>query len=224
MEAVLAVDHVVMFGRPGSGKSSLAERLSVDFGFRLVRTGELLREAVRRQDSIGIQVESQLKAGQLVADVLIADLLESTLFNMGNDRFIFDGFPRTVGQVPLLERLSLKCRFTIDVYVDIHITRKAAVERMTGRRVCPTCSATYHLQNRPPKTPEICDNDGTRLISRSDDTLEVVAVRQEIYDSHSDPLLDHYRRIDPKQFHEVDGAGSFDQVYQRLCIALGLKK
>ena len=219
----MAVEHVVIFGRPGSGKSSLAERLGADFGFRLVRTGELLREAVRRRDPIGLRVESQLSSGRLVADDLIADLLESTLVKLVQDRFIFDGFPRTMGQVPVLKRLEAKCGFTIDAYIDVYLTREVASLRMTGRRVCPLCAATYHLQNRPPIVANICDHDGTTLISRADDSPEVVSVRQEIYDTHSGPLLEHYRQSEANRFQTVDGSGTFEQVYQSLCLRLGLK-
>ena len=214
--------HLVVFGRPGSGKSTLAERIGAEFGYSLVRTGELLREAIRRDDFLGRRVEVHLTSGNLVPDPLIFELLELSLRAPGTQRLLFDGFPRTMGQVPLLEQFERKLGFGIDCYLEIAVSRAEAVARMTGRRVCPTCGATYHLQAKPPKVAEVCDNDGTPLVSRKDDRAEVVEVRQNLYDEHAGPILEHYRTHEPDKFLVVDGEGSTDQVYARTVAALKL--
>ncbi len=216
-------DFVVIFGRPGSGKSSLAERMGAEFGYNLIRTGEMLRAAIRRHDFLGQRVESHLAKGDLVPDSLIFELLEANLKSPGVSRLLFDGFPRTLGQVPLLEQFERRLDFRIDCYLEVAVSREEAVARMTGRRVCPKCGATYHLIARPPKVAETCDRDGTRLERRPDDTAQVVEFRQQVYDDHALPILDHYERKCPDLCRKVDGAQPFEAVYAETRRALGVR-
>lgn len=218
----LAPDHLVVFGRPGSGKSSLAERLAADHGYSLVRTGEMLRAAVRRGDALGRRVEGDLASGRLVDDSVIAELLAANLQPPAEHKLLFDGFPRTIDQVPALESLAQRLGFRIDCYLEIALSREAAEARMTGRRVCTTCGATYHIRSQPPKSPEICDRDGTKLEGRKDDRPEIVALRQEVYDRQTSPILAHYREHAPDRFRVIDGDQSFQAVYDAIVATLGL--
>lgn len=215
--------HVVIFGRPGSGKSTLAERLGAEHGYVLFRTGELLRAAVRRDDFLGQRVEVHLASGNLVPDQLIFELMEQSLKAPATGKLLFDGFPRTMGQVPLLADFERRLGFAIGCYLDVAVTPGEAIARMTGRRVCPTCGATYHIVGKPPKVAETCDLDGSHLVNRTDDKPEVVALRQQIFDEYATPILDHYRRGAPETFRTVDGEQPFEAVYADACRALGLE-
>jgi adenylate kinase len=215
--------HLVVFGRPGSGKSSLAERLGAEHGFVLIQTGELLRAAVRRKDYLGRRVEAHLASGNLVPDRLIFELLEQSLQSPGIQKLLFDGFPRTMGQVPLLEQFERKLNFKIECYLEIAVSRAQAIARMTGRRVCPKCGATYHLILNPPRVPETCDHDGTRLEGRPDDAPEVVELRQKIFDEHAVPVIEYYKTHAPDLYRCVNGEQPIDAVYAETCRVLGLK-
>ncbi|HEV3163215.1 MAG TPA: nucleoside monophosphate kinase [Isosphaeraceae bacterium] len=217
----LSPTHLVVFGRPGSGKTSLAEQLGEDEGYVLIRTGEMLRAAVRRRDSLGARVEQYVTSGKLVPDDVIFELLEQSLKEPGTARLLFDGFPRTLGQVTLLEQFEQKLNFTIDGFLEIAISRAEAIARMIGRRVCPVCGTPYHIVRKPPKIAETCDHDGARLVSRPDDALDVVEVRQTFYDEHAAPVVEHYRVHAPDRFFRVNGEQSFDAVYAETRRVLG---
>ena len=216
--------HIVVFGRPGSGKSTLAERLGEAHGYHLVRTGELLRAAIRHRDFLGRRVEVHLATGNLVPDPLIFELLEQSLHAPGTTKLLFDGFPRTMGQVPLLERFEAKLGFRIECYLEVAVGRAEAEARMTGRRVCPVCGATYHLISKPPRVPETCDLDGATLEGRKDDRPEVVVVRQQIYDEYALPILEYYQAHAPDRYVRVNGEQPLDAVYAETCRALKLPR
>lgn len=215
------VRHLVVFGRPGSGKSSVADQLAADLGFRIVRTGELLREAVRRRDPLGLRVQGIVARGELVPDPLIFEVLEDAQFRPDDELLLFDGFPRTVGQIPDFDRLEDRFGFQVGRYVEIAVSEAEAMARMTGRRVCEACGKTYHVRNKPPRVEGVCDDDGSPLIRRADDTPEVVANRQRVYADMTQPVVDHYCATYPLRFLAIDGEQPFPAVCDDLRRAVG---
>ena len=170
----------------------------------------------------GLTVESLLTAGRLVPDQLAYEVLARDISALRHDRLLFDGFPRTIGQVPLLDRLERRLGFAIEHYVEIHVSVDEALARMGGRRVCPICGATYHLRNNPPKVADRCDHDGATLVRRADDAPEVLRVRQDVYDEQTGPVVEHYRRTAPERSIRIDGEQAFEGVYRDLERGLGL--
>jgi adenylate kinase len=187
-----------------------------------MRTGELLREAVRRRDLIGVRVEGYLKAGALVPDDVVADLVAQTLAVLGDGRLLFDGFPRTLGQVEILETWGRERGFRVDCFLDVAIGREAAIARMGGRRVCPVCGATYHMVSHPPRHDETCDLDGARLERRKDDAPEIIEARQRVFEESTLPVVEYYRTHAPERYRRVDGERPFEAVYAETHRALGL--
>jgi adenylate kinase len=222
MAPIAPFQCVDLFGRPGSGKSSLAERLAGDPAFALVRTGELLRAAVRRGDDLGRLVETSLRQGGLVPDAVILDLLRDSLAPLVGRRLLFDGFPRTLGQVFIQERLEAELGFVVDAYIEVAVSRAVAVERMSGRRVCPACGATYHVAARPPRVAGTCDRDGAALLRRPDDTPEVIEQRQRVYEQHTGPVLEYYRAHAPARIFVLNGELSEEDVSEEACRVLGI--
>ena len=204
--------NLVFLGPPGAGKGTQAKRLAQEKGLVHISTGDILRDAVKRGTSLGLKAKEFMEKGQLVPDDLIIALIEEVMPPQGG--VIFDGFPRTVPQAQalddMLERKSLKLSKVILFEVD----EETVVERLSGRRTCPSCGAVYHIKFNPPKRDEVCDRCGTSLIQREDDREEVVRNRLRVYREQTSPLIDYYRRKDI--LVSLDASKDIEQVYADL--------
>jgi adenylate kinase len=182
---------VVLLGPPGAGKGTVADRL-IDNGYTHVSTGALLRDQIRLETPIGIEAKKLIDHGQFVPDSvaigMIRDLLETAL---PNEKFLFDGFPRTLKQAETLDKLMPGCKVSVALLLEC--TDEVIVKRLGGRRTCSGCGATYHRSYNPPKTPEACDLDGCALELRPDDEAETVKRRLAVYKDRTEPVIDYYQ-------------------------------
>ena len=180
---------LIMLGAPGAGKGTQAAILSRMLNIPTISTGNILRAAVKNGTPVGLQAKRYMDAGQLVPDDVIIGIVAERLTEPDcANGFILDGVPRTIPQAEAIEKAGI----VLDAVVDIEIEDSVIEARMTGRRTCPACGATYHIVAAPPKVEGICDECGTALVHRADDKLETVRSRLEVYHRETEPLKDFY--------------------------------
>ena len=211
---------VILSGAPGSGKGTVAARLvAADATLKHVSSGDLLRDAVKRQTPAGVEAEGYMKRGELVPDTIIAQMIGDLMKGLqGEFTLLLDGFPRTVVQAEILDTTIAECGATLACAVLLDVADEVLVERIAGRRGCPKCGAGYHVKNLPPKVEGICDACGAELITRKDDNPETVRNRLAVYKSQTMPLIDFYRGRG--QLREVAGVGPIDEIVARVKQAL----
>ncbi len=195
--------NLILFGPPGAGKGTQAERLRNDFRLPFISTGEMLRANVADETELGLEAKKYMDAGDLVPDGLIVAMAGERLKQPdAEDGFILDGFPRTIAQAEATDELLSELRRRITAAILIDVSDEEVVRRISGRRVCVKAGHNYHVEFDPPKREGICDQDGSRLIQRDDDQPDVVRNRLSVYHQQTEPLVEYYdakglmRRID----------------------------
>ena len=209
--------HVILMGAQGAGKGTQAERLAPALNLYHLSTGEAFRSAISAQTELGVLAKGYLDRGDLVPDDvtlgIVADKLEEIASGAGPERkdgALFDGFPRTLSQAEGLTNQLKNRGEHIAAVIEIAVPRDDLIERLSGRRICPTCGTVYHVTFNPPKVAGICDKDGTPLIQREDDTPEAIARRLNLYFEMTAPVLAYYRNLG--LLETVDGRKSIDEV------------
>lgn len=181
---------IILLGAPGAGKGTQADILSKRYEIPTISTGNILRAAVKAGTPLGLKVSSFLDEGRLVPDEIILGIMEERLKQSDCDKgYILDGVPRTINQAESMERDGI----AIDMALSLEVSDAEIEERMTGRRVCLACGATYHMVNKVPQRAGICDKCGGELVQRSDDSLEKVHNRLVIFHAQSEPLKAFYK-------------------------------
>jgi adenylate kinase len=201
---------IVLLGPPGSGKGTQGERLSREFGFVRLSTGDMLREAARNGTPLGLKAKEYMDSGALVPNDLIINLMKEKIESLGTGAgVIFDGFPRTVEQADALGE-----QIDVDLALNLDVDDGELVNRLTKRRSCPKCNAVYHLEYNPPEKPGICDGCGSGLYHRDDDKEETVLNRLKVYREKTMPLIDYYEK--KGTLRTVMGIGSIDEIFEKV--------
>lgn len=218
------VGPVVLLGAPGAGKGTQAKTIVDRYAIPQISTGDLLRENVAQGTELGKKAKAFMEQGQLVPDDLVCEMVAERLKRADCVRgFILDGFPRTVAQAEWLDSLleaglfdKQKCK--PPVVVNIAVDYNELLRRLTGRRSCPTCGRIYNVHFQPPRVPDTCDVDGSKLVTRKDDREEVIAERLKTYERQTLPLTDYYRR--QGRYVEVNGSKAIDEVTAQVLRAV----
>lgn len=207
---------IILLGAPGAGKGTQARELSRVWGIPHISTGDLLRTNVAQGTFLGRAANEIMNQGNLVPDSLIRELVEVRLLEADTAQgFILDGFPRTLDQANWLTECVATFRKGLDLIpIRIHLNQKQLAQRVSGRRHCPDCQASFHLYENPPKRDGFCDFDNAVLVQRPDDAEEILNQRLELHEKLTEPVIQHFRALG--RFVEVSGDGPIEWVTQRI--------
>ncbi|MCR5591967.1 MAG: adenylate kinase [Lachnospiraceae bacterium] len=211
---------IIMLGAPGAGKGTQAKLIAEKYGIPHISTGDIFRANIKAGTDLGKEAKEYMDKGQLVPDELtVRILLDRVLADDCADGYVLDGFPRTIPQAEVLDTEVAKLGDKIDLAIDVNVPDENIIRRMSGRRACPKCGATYHVEHIPPKKEGICDACGAELVLRDDDKPETVKKRLEVYHKQTQPLIDYYSRLNI--LRTVDGTKDMKDVFADIEKLLG---
>ena len=211
---------IVMLGAPGAGKGTQAKMIADKYSIPHVSTGDIFRANIKEGTALGLEAKSYMDQGKLVPDELtVRILLDRVAKDDCKNGYVLDGFPRTIPQAEVLKDALAKQNDKIDFAIDVDVPDENIVKRMSGRRACVTCGATYHIEHVPPKKEGICDKCGSELILRDDDKPETVLNRLKVYHEQTQPLIDFYNK--EGILKTVDGTIDVKDVFANIVKILG---
>ena len=211
---------IVMLGAPGAGKGTQAKMIADQYSIPHISTGDIFRANIKEGTELGKEAKSYMDKGQLVPDELtVKILLDRVAKEDCKNGYVLDGFPRTIPQAEVLEDALTKLNDKIDYAINVEVPDENIVRRMSGRRACLSCGATYHIVHIPPKAEGVCDRCGKDLVLRDDDKEETVQKRLNIYHEQTQPLIDFYEK--KGVLKEVDGTVDMKDVFAAITRILG---
>lgn len=212
--------NLVLMGLPGAGKGTQAEKIVEKYGIPHISTGDMFRAAIKEGTELGLEAKSFMDKGELVPDQVTIGIVRERLSKEDcNKGFLLDGFPRTVAQADALEDILSELEKKIDYVINIDVDQSILMERLTGRRICKNCGATYHLVFNPPAKADECDRCGGELYQRADDNAETVKNRLDVNIKQTKPLLDFYET--KGYLRNIDGQQEISKVFTDLDALLG---
>ncbi|MDR2822713.1 MAG: adenylate kinase [Acholeplasmatales bacterium] len=207
--------RAILLGAPGVGKGTTAGLLVEHYGVVHISTGDMFRSALKNETKVGLVAKSYVEKGLLVPDNITNDLVEERLLSDDvKNGFLFDGYPRNLFQAEEFDKILKNKNWNLDAVIYITASDECVIERIAGRRVCPKCGAVYHITNIPPKVSDICDNCGTTIIQRKDDSKETVLDRLRIYKEQTKPLISYYEA--KGLLVEVDGSKNVELTFKQI--------
>lgn len=211
---------IVLLGPPGAGKGTQAKSISNKYSIPHISTGDIFRKNISENTPLGVEAKSYMDKGQLVPDEVTINMVKDRLQQADcKNGYLLDGFPRTVAQAEALNSFLNERDEQLDTALLIKVPNEFILERMTGRRVCPSCGASYHVKFNPPTNWDKCDLCGSEIIQRKDDTVETVKERLDVYEKETQPLIDYY--ANKQLLSEVDGTKAINEVFRGICEILG---
>ncbi|GFI41963.1 adenylate kinase [Thomasclavelia cocleata] len=214
--------NIILMGPPGAGKGTQAANLVKEYGLTHISTGDIFRKALKEQTKYGVIAKYFMQFGHLVPDdytiQMVREYLQENEFPKG---FILDGFPRTIIQARELESIAKEFGFEIDAVINLDIELDRLVPRLSGRRTCKECGASYHIEYNPPKVEGICDVCGGELYQRPDESEDAVKVRLDTYEKQTRPLIDYYTM--KGQITNINGDQSMEYVFKDIKASLEVK-
>ena len=211
---------IIMLGAPGAGKGTQAKMISEKYNLPHISTGDIFRANLKEGTPLGLEAKKYMEKGALVPDeVTVRILLDRVAKDDCSGGYVLDGFPRTIPQAEVLDKELTALSDKIDFAIDVDVPDENIVKRMSGRRACPSCGATYHIVNIPPKKEGICDACGGQLILRDDDKPETVQKRLDVYHEQTQPLEEYYKN--KGVLRAVDGTRDMKVIFDEICSILG---
>lgn len=212
--------RLLIMGAPGAGKGTQAALIKDAYNISHISTGDMFRKAIKEQTATGIEAKKFIDKGQLVPDYVTNNLVRERLAEADCAKgFLLDGYPRNVEQAVELDKILAELNIKLDAVINITVDDKILIDRITGRRTCTKCGASYHVVANKPKQEGICDVCGSELIQRADDTEETIKSRLEVYYGKTEPVLSHYEK--QGLVKNVYGMASIDEIFANIKKVLG---